>query len=77
MWSPETSKVLDALEKLGSPVSIAQVVSETGLPTNVVEAEMASILHATQGFFELPSRKGEGALNQIPPIVSRKRICKL
>jgi hypothetical protein len=61
MWSPETSKVLDALEKFGSPVSIAQVVSETGLPTNVVEAEMASILHATQGFFELPSRKGEGA----------------
>ncbi len=47
--------VLQAIEALGFTCAVHDVTAQCGLPKDLVEAEMAALLRASNGFFEVPS----------------------
>jgi len=47
--------VLQAIEALGYTCAVHDVVAHCGLPRDLVEAEMAALLRASNGFFEIAS----------------------
>lgn len=62
--------ILKAIEKLGTIVGVADVVRETGLPTDEVEAEMAALLRFTNGFFEINDMVEGGDVAEVSFVAS-------
>ena len=58
--------ILAAVEKLGYTVSVPAVIKETGLETDVVEAELALLLRLSRGFFEVTTSTNPEGEEHLP-----------